>query len=236
MVGIFASLNISDADITASTIEREALPAGSVNETEYYTDELGWISNETQLKRGMKKFYKETGVQPYLYITDNVNGEHLTEVEPLADYAEALYQNLFTDEAHMLLVFYEYEGEYADYYLCGSQAKTVIDREAGDILLDYVDRYYYEDDMTEDEFFSTVFEKTATRIMKVEKSPWPKVWMTAIVLSIITLLLYFLNERSKQKIRKAEQDAKILETPLEEFGDHELKDLEKKYENNNLKE
>nr|WP_315022521.1 hypothetical protein [uncultured Aminipila sp.] len=236
-VGFLGGKDDSSSDITISTVEREPLPAGSVNETEYYTDELKWIGNKTELEKGMKNFYKETGVQPYLYITDNVNGEHITDEEQLADYSELLYQNLFTDEAHMLLVFYEYDGDYADYYLCGSQAKTVIDREAGDILLDYVDKYYYNEDITDEEFFSTVFDKTAIRIMTVEKSPWPKVWMALIILMIIIVIAVFLIKRKEQKIKEAEQDAKILETPLEEFGDDdELEELKKKYEDTYSKE
>lgn len=226
----------SSSDITTSTIVREQLPVGSVVETDYFTDELGWIGNKTELQKGMKNFYMATGVQPYLYITDNVNGEHITDVNQLADYAEALYDKLFKDEAHMLLVFYEYDGNYADYYLCGSQAKTVIDSEAGDILLDYVDKYYYDDSVTDEEFFSTVFDKTATRIMTVEKSPWPKVWSALIVLMIIIVIALFLTKRKEQRIKKAQQDARILETPLEEFGDDILEELTKKYEGNDSKE
>ena len=219
-----------NSDVTASTIKREPLPAGAVVETDYYTDELGWIGNETELLKGMKNFYHATGVQPYLYITDNINGAQISEVNELEAYAKELYPALFTDEAHLLLIFYEHNGEYADYYLCGSQAKTVIDREAGDILLDYIDRYYYSDDMTDEEFFSTVFDRTATRIMTVEESPWPNVLITFATLAIIVLLFLFWRARIKQRNKKAEQDARILETPLERFGDHEVDELEKKYE------
>lgn len=218
------------SDITASTIQREPLPAGSVVETAYYTDEVGWIGNETRLLLGMKNFYHATGVQPYLYITDNVNGAQISDVSELEAYAQELYPKLFTDEAHLLLIFYEFNGEYADYYLCGSQAKTVIDREAGDILLDYIDRYYYDNDMTDEEFFSVVFDKTATRIMTVEESPWPAAWMALAAAAIILILFLFWRERIKQKNRKAAQDAKILETPLERFGDPEVDELEKKYQ------
>jgi uncharacterized membrane protein len=230
IVAYFGKAPQSGSDITVSTIQREPLPAGSVVETDYYTDEVGWIGNETRLLLGMKNFYQATGVQPYLYITDNVNGEQISDVSELEAYARELYPKLFTDEAHLLLIFYEFNGEYADYYLCGSQAKTVIDREAGDILLDYIDRYYYDDDMTDEEFFSVVFDKTATRIMTVEESPWPTVWIALAIAAIILILFLFWRERIKQKNRKAEQDAKILETPLERFGDPEVDELEKKYQ------
>ena len=218
------------SDITVSSVEREPLPAGLVNETEYYTDELGWIGNQTELEKGMKNFFHATGVQPYLYITDNVNGNNISDVDELGVYAESLYQQLFTDEAHMLLVFYEYSGEYADYYLCGSQAKTVVDREAGDILLDYIDKYYYYDDISDEEFFSTVFDKTATRIMTVEESPWPMFWTGLITLIAIIAFFIGLAKYIRMKKEKSEQDAIILNTPLERFEDGDLEELEKKYE------
>ena len=64
----------SSGDITRSTVKREPLDKAYVNETGYYTDELGWIRSSSTLEKGMKDFYQETGVQPYLYITDTVNG------------------------------------------------------------------------------------------------------------------------------------------------------------------
>lgn len=222
--------------MTSSTIVRQPLAAGSVNETAYYTDQAGWIGNETMLLKGLKNFYRATGVQPYLYITDNVNGERIYSDEVLENYAQALYPELFTDEAHLLLVFYEDEENHAYRYVCGKQAKSVIDREAGDILMDYIDKYYYADGMSDEEFFSRVFDETGQRIMTVEKSPWITVAYLLVILLIIAITAAILTQRSKQKLKKAEQDAKILETPLERFGDTDLKDLEKKYTKNNEEE
>ncbi|MDD4088117.1 MAG: hypothetical protein PHP29_00310, partial [Tissierellia bacterium] len=143
---IWGSMNSHSggSNITLSSVERVPLPPGSVNETKYYTDELGWINNETKLISGLKYFYKETGVQPYLFLTDTINGSHFPTDSELEDFAESLYDELFTDEAHLLLVFFEYEGMYTGWYIVGTQAKSVIDDEAGNILTDYIDRYYYE--------------------------------------------------------------------------------------------
>ena len=41
-------------EITLSTVEREPLPDGSVTETDYYTDTIGWIGNRSELTSGMK--------------------------------------------------------------------------------------------------------------------------------------------------------------------------------------
>jgi len=223
--------NISDgnSEVTKSTVLREPLPAGSVNETEYYTDELGWINNPTKLKVGLKNFYKKTGVQPYLYITDTVNGTHNPSSEELDLFANDLYDELFTDEAHILLVFFEYNDSYMDRYVCGTQAKTVVDQEAADILLDYIDKYYYDSSISDEEFFSTAFDKAGDRIMAVTKSPWITVWLIIGAVVLVVVLFVWWGKAKKQKNLEAEQTKKILETPLDEFGNQEAEELSKKY-------
>ena len=74
---------------------RGRLPASAVTETGYYTDEGGWFSNRSQLESGMRQFYQETGVQPYLYLLPNGSVTSTTELTAMA---EELYPQLFTDE------------------------------------------------------------------------------------------------------------------------------------------
>ena len=221
-------------DVAASTVAREPLPAGSVDETAYYTDECGWITNANQLTSGMKTFYRLTGVQPYLYIADGVNGSNQPSSSEIESYAASLYDQLFTDEAHFLLVFCDDGmGSYICGYQTGSAAKTVMDDEAVGILADYLDRYY-SSDLDDEEFFSLTFEKTAERIMTVTKSPWPTVLIVvAVVAGVVVLFLLFFNWWKKAKAQKNLEDqktAEILNTPLETFGDSEAEDLAKKYE------
>ena len=88
-----------------------------------------------------------TGVQPFLYLTDTVNGTTSPTADDMDAYSNALYDQLFQDEGHLLVLFQEYNssGNYNMWYVCGSQAKVVIDQEAVDILFDYLDHYYYSD-------------------------------------------------------------------------------------------
>lgn len=218
--------------ITTSTIVREALPKGSVNETDYYTDELGWIGSQTQLLSGMKYFYQKTGVQPYLYITDTVNGSHYPSSSDLEAFASTLYDELFTDEAHLLLVFYEYDNGYRDWYIAGSQAKTVVDTEGGDILLDYIDRYYYDQSLSEEEFFSKAFVDAADRMMDVTQSPWVTVGLVAGAALILLILFFWWRAAVKRKREKEKETQEILNTPIQKFGDKEVEDLAKKYDDN----
>lgn len=230
IVAMIGALFGDDSDITPSTVERQPLPSGSVVETAYYTDELGWIKNQTVLQSGLKKFYKETGVQPYLYLTDTVDGTHTPTADQLDAFANNLYDELFTDEAHILLVFFEYNRQYKTWYVCGAQAKTVIDAEAADILLDCIDYYYYNSNVTDEEYFSNAFEEAGERIMKVPTSPWITVLVVLAVLVVVVVLFLWWYYAKEKKLREAELTATILNTPLEAFGDQEAEQRAAKYE------
>lgn len=204
--------------ITESTVKREPLASGLVNETNYYTDELGWISSGSNLTAGMKKFYERTGVQPYLYLIDNVDGNYYPSGEELDAFAQETYYKLFTDEAHLLVVYQEYDGYYYLSLYAGGQARLVIDTEAEEIIFDYIDYYYY-DDLTDEQFFSKVFDSASQRMMHVEISPLVIVGVLIAVAAIFCIAFIWWRKRKEQKNLEAEQTRDILNTPLETFGE-----------------
>lgn len=217
--------------VTPSTIERQALPSGSVNETDYYSNEAGWYITETKLIHGMRHFYNETGVQPYVHITNNINGSTDPTNDEMVSYSNALYDELFTDEAHALLVIFEPNiNYYTTYLVTGSQAKQVIDQEATDILLGYVDRYYHAN-MDDDEFLSKAFQDAADRMMEVTKSPWITVWIVIAVVVLIFILFSWWKSKQAQKNLEAEQTKDILSQPIQKFGASPEDELTKKYQN-----
>jgi len=221
LLGIFitiaGSFGGAGGSVAASTVQREPLPAGSVTETGYYTDELGWIVDETMLVRGMRDFYKATGVQPYLYLTDNVDGNTEPSANEMGEFSARLYDQLFQDEGHFLLVYQEAWGNYMVGYTAGTQAKSIMDDEAVGILRDYLDRYNTSD-LSDEEYFSTVFQKTGERIMTVTKSPWP-VAAALLGAAALAAVLYLWWKKSKEKKEKErEQLQEMLNTPLTTFG------------------
>lgn len=207
------------SSIAKSTISREALPAGSVNETAYYTDEPGWITDKSELESGLKSFYKATGVQPYLYLAASVPGVSEPSTSDLQSYAKTLYDQLFTDEAHFLLVFWDNgAGGYRCGYWGGTLTRTVMDDEAIGILADYLEAYY-SGNMSDEEYFSTVFDKTGSRIMTVTKSPWPVIAVAGAAVVIVVLLFQWWKSAKKKKEEEDKRTQEILNTPLEKFGD-----------------
>lgn len=221
-----------DSDIVRSTVAREALPAGSVTETGYYTDTIGVVEDRQQLEKGLKYFYEKTGVQPYVYMVDEVGGSANPTGKQLEQFARDRYSELFKDEAHFLLVYFEQDEAYQCSYYVGDRAASVMDQEATDILDGYFGRYYYDTSLTYDEFFSKVFEATADRIMEVSKPGWyALVWVLGILGAggIAVLGFFWWKHAKKQRNLEAEQTAAILNTPLETFEDAQTEQLEGKY-------
>ena len=205
----------------------EALPASAVTETGYYTDEGGWISSPSTLEAGMRHFFEETGVQPYLYILPNGS---ISSTQQITDMADELYGQLFDDQGHFLFVFCDNNmGQYYYGGHIGAQAESVLDDEALTIFLQYLDRYYYDTSLSEEELFSEAYASTADRIMEVTPSPIVPVAICIAVIVVAICIVAFARHRSKAKAEEQRRQQEILSTPLEKFGDGEVEDLAAKY-------
>ncbi|MDR0425452.1 MAG: hypothetical protein LBH39_08410, partial [Clostridiales Family XIII bacterium] len=133
VVGIAVIMN---NERRTASYHREALPASVVSETDYIRDDARWLDNAGVARSGMRYFFKETGVQPYLWITEDINGSRDAGWDEIEAAMEEMYRKEFTDEGHMIVLFYEpYPEEYKTAYLAGSAAKGVIDDEASQIIL-----------------------------------------------------------------------------------------------------
>lgn len=214
--------------VTVSTVNREPLLASaSVESSNWYEDHVDWITNASTLTSGMKKFYKATGVQPYLILTDNVNGKgyELTDAEAEA-YLEEVYDSLFADEGHLILLFMEYaDSEYKEYIYAGNLASSVIDLEAQEIIYDFVN-YYYTSDLDDNSYFAVVFEKSAERIMRKTVTGLDitkmMIAMTGLILGIIIIGVLIVNKKMYEA-QKVAEERQILQTPLSNLEDDSLK-------------
>ena len=173
--------------IQASTIRRERLNSGSLVNVGWYTDNLDWIRDSEKLEKGLAYFYKRTGVSPYLYLTADVSGVRNPTSDQLDAFAGELYDRLFRDEAHFLVVFQEHDGVYNTWYVCGLEARAVMDDEACEILLDYLDAYYFGD-YEDEEYFAKAFTDAADRIMDTKLSAGVYVTGLAVVIGIGVLV------------------------------------------------
>ena len=205
--------------------ERTKLNA-NVNVTEYYNDTLGWIDDSATLTEGLKYFYNMTGVQPYLYITDDIGGSFYETAE---SFANNKYDELFTDEAHLLVIFHEKNDWYDTYCLAGSAADTVIDADARSILLDTLDEYYYDSSLDDSEYFSKAFKEAADEIMTGSSVGIGIVIVPLVILVAASVAELAIIKKSKQA-KKDKELKEMLEKPLKTFGNSEAEELAKKYE------
>ncbi|MFW5651402.1 MAG: hypothetical protein ACOCNC_08415 [Acetivibrio ethanolgignens] len=151
------------------------------------------------------------------WITDNVDGDSCPSDEKINEKLDAMYTELFTDEGHAILMYLDAGGgRYITRCLKGASAKTVLDAEATEILLDYLDAYATSD-MDDETYFSTCFSKAAERMMSrtTNSKDVAKIVSIAVaaVVIIIALVVFFLRRR-KLKLEQAKVDSEILNSKL----------------------
>lgn len=226
---------------SVSDTVRQKLDSGDVVKTGWYTDEDGdWIHDASRLERGLSHFYEKTGVQPYVYILKNGS---VTNVDALNKRSAELYDELFEDEGHFLLVFCDDgNGGYNCGYTIGTKAREVLDDEAMSVLKSALNNAYNNAD-TDEEVFSDAFYVTGEAIMKAaqKEADTKKAGEVGAVVACVLLAggaVVFAARRKKKADaeRKARAD-EILNTPLEKFSDAadptsdaNIEDLASKYE------
>ncbi|MBE5944581.1 MAG: TPM domain-containing protein [Lachnospiraceae bacterium] len=219
-----------------SNVERDKFD-GLVQLNGYYSDPDGILYDDEikPLEKGLKHFYETTGVCAFVYFVE--------ELEPGVDGIEeaaAIYDELFNDEGHILLL-YDYTNAYM-YDACGYEIATTLDSEAIDILYDYVEAKWSQDSENLGEIFGGGLAEAADRIMYKERSFGEKyksiiitVIVSIVVIIIVSLLYKWWKAKKAQENKEQEDLEKVLSTPLETFGTT-VDDLAAKYDdpNNNV--
>ncbi|MCL2365382.1 MAG: hypothetical protein FWC71_12080 [Defluviitaleaceae bacterium] len=245
VIGQFANLGMPgggggfmQVDVPRSTVNRDALPRGAANTpSPRYVDHLGWINVQSPIINGMTRFHNETGVMPFVYITDTLSGNRNPNAAQITQYAE----NLFTrgvnewnlNEANVLIFVIDNENGYDFRIVAGHQASAVLDAEAIDILSASINFYWYSD-MSGSEMFNRAFIRAGDRMMSVTRSPWFNVLIVAGVALILFLLFTWWKAKRDQKNLEAEQTEAILNADLTEFGNtthDEASRLAQQYQN-----
>lgn len=234
MFGMFAFSGGSTHTVN-STINREALEDSAPFQNDCIVDELGWFDNESRTERKLQSFYSKTGVQPFIVL--HAYDPALTTDAQKESWARDYYEANIKNESTFLYVYFaeqDTDGEVG--YMCyvnGTMVSSVMDSEAIDIFWSYIDRYWY-DDMSTDDLFVTVFDKTAETIMQVSTTGFD-VAKTALIVGGIILVLLLLFAWWKAKVRrekeKAAETERILNTPMQDLvNESKADELAKKYD------
>ncbi len=214
-------------------ITRTPLEAGQcIESSEWLDDELGWISSQSTVTKGMNDFYERTGVQPYLIITDNIEGEGANLTDSAAEsYLEDVYTSLFDDEGHLIFAFVEYlPGFYRTYLYTGTAASGVIDSSARDIILSVADRLYTDESLSDDAYFAEIFSESGQTLMQdytQQHRTRNTVLIILVVGAVLIVLLLVARQLAVARTKQAEKTKEILDTPLGQSPEDE--ELERKY-------
>ncbi len=228
--------------VVQSTKEREKI-TNTIKSSDWYQDDIGWISSSNSLKNGLEEFYNKTGVQPYImfipYSETYWNGNNINA--QIADrYLDDFYSNKFkNDEGHFIFAYfecindskYEMDGEFR--YLTGKTAETIMDNEAINIFWGYFEKNYYDTSLSTEEMISNTFSETAKNIMSKPTNGWDFLIGITIGLGVIIvcIIIYKLVKlKAKRDKEKEEYTKEILSKPLDTFG-NDVSELEKKYKN-----
>ena len=203
----------------------------------YYEDHSSgekWIdsSNENKLISGMKSFYQKTGVFPFLYITDSVPGGN--NEANIQAYEDKLYTELFSDrsgdvvEGNLLILFIS---DKEDYYLVGGlNIGDVIDASATKVITNKINARWSNGDLAY--IFGDGLDAAGRSIMA--KSNGRVIAIVALIVAGVVGLVFIIfkwwKARVAQKNKEQEDLERILSKPLDSFGNQEMVDLQKKYE------
>lgn len=229
--GFPSSKSSSTKNIPKSTQNRERLESGVGYDNNCIIDNIGWFDNVTKTEKSIKKFYDKTGVQPYIVL--NAYDSTLLTDTAKEEYAKKWYDEHLKNESTFLYMYFAEPDTDNDVgymaYVNGKQVSSVMDSEAIEIFWAYVDKYWYSD-MSTDDMFTTIFTKTADRIM-TKSTTAADVGNNAVkVIGVIVVfagIIVVMVVRRKHKAEEAKETEKILNTPLN--GDSEADDLLKKY-------
>ena len=236
MAIVMAGGSDSGGSAPSSSYNREKLEAGNGYINDCIVDELGWFDNESRAESRLKEFYDETGVQPYIVLLDYI--PELRTDDEKQEYAESWYEENIDNEATFLYVYFAEanENEYSEPgYMCyvnGRQVSSVMDSEAVDIFWSYLDKYWVSDLSTDDMFVKT-FTSTADRIMTKTTTSKDIVKYVLIVAAagiVVFGVVKVVKLNHKRAREEAEETERILNTPMENLVDEELKKTAAKYD------
>ena len=101
----------------------------------------------------------------------------------------------------------------------------MIDHEAQEIIYDYAD-YFYTSDLDDNTFFFSIFNESADRIMRKTTTSQDIIQHTVLVIGVIALISvlgFIMLRKKKYDLKQTEEKRKILETPIDNLEDEDLK-------------
>lgn len=220
--GIF--LSVKDKDTAG--FEKYNL-SGTVD-VGYATDEINGASGVRKTEAACKEFYKETGIPLYFYITKGGN------VSSFEDYADDLYNKLFQDENHVLLVYFDTEDNWT--WWRGGAVDAIMNDGAVNELFDEIEVYWYDYSLSLDEVLAKGVKNYQTALTTAGEGAGAFGALLLLAGGILVVVAVYTYVSKGKEAKRYEEEAKtlraelILSKPLETFGNQEVENLKEKYD------
>lgn len=194
----------------------------------YATDEINGASGIRRTEDACEEFYDTIGVPIYFYTEEYYDGSD--EVA----YAEELYDTLFRDENHLLMVYCDNLDIWS--YCSGSNVPTTVVN--AEDLLNHMEKYWRDYSLSYDEVLAKsvlAYQKSMTGSGSDGAGFFSMVLFIAGGVVLVYAVYYFISKGKEAE--RYEEEAKniqaqiILSKPLETFGNQEVDDLKSKYDN-----
>lgn len=201
-----------------STIARERID-GTEFVANCVVDEIDYINNEGKTGRGLKEFWKETGVQPWVYF--KAYEPSLNSDEACAAWAKSYSESLGYNHI-FLFVYFESEAESHGndstpgymYHITGPSATQVMDNEAVGLFWNYLDADWVSWDANDtDGMMIHIFDRTAKTIMRVSTTTkdivlWVVIGLVVIAVGSFTVIV--ITKKRNAERERAEETERIL--------------------------
>lgn len=197
-----------DPEITVSRTERTAV-TGTVTCQDWYLDDLGYIRHDTDLTDGLRYFYSQTGIQPYVMLLDydpSLWPDGQWSESAAEEYLAQVYSETFSDNGHLIFAYFACENDTEDmdgtfYFYYGSAAFSIMDSEAETIFWSYFDMNYNNLDLSIAEFLGQTFRETADNIMHTGSST-PSLMQVIGIFSVVCIIVIIVAVIVIRNLRK----------------------------------
>lgn len=194
-----------------------------------YAYDKGFTFNGGKTEAACKEFYQKTGIPLFFYTL----GDYGRDSSTCDAYTANLYDELFQDENHVLVAYYD-DVEWWSWQYGANVSYIMGDAEINDLIDRIYD--YWSTDMTNDEVLAKGIRDYMEYI--TDESDGGKAFggLLMLVGGIIVLVAVCTYISKGKDVKRYEEEAKtlradlILSKPLETFGNQEVENLKEKYD------
>lgn len=202
----------------------------NAKDTGYVKDD-GFLGSTHNTKEAVGDFYKKTGIPLYIYTMGQYVGS-----KDLSEYVEVLYDELFSDEDHVLILYCN--NPHGWEYSSGAKAKYFFSDGEFNNLIDQIDKSadLYGNTSTYDEIMAKGIESYTKQLTSSGSNSKRFAVIILFVGGVIFIgaIFSYISKSGEEKRYMEEASTlrteQMLSKPLETFGNREIENLKDKYD------